>query len=73
MSVAGSAVVIVAADRVPSAKVTSMESAPCTTCSAVRTDPSALAMTPVPMAVESAASTSPPAAVMETTDGAKVA
>ena len=50
MSLAGSAPATVAADRVPSANVTLIASAPSTTCSAVRMVPSALTITPVPVA-----------------------
>src|SRR4051812_27602361 len=49
MSFFGSADWSVAADLVPSAKVTLMPAAPDTTCSAVRMTPCALATTPVPL------------------------
>ena len=59
---------IVAADCEPSAKVTSIESAPSTTCLAVSTWPVALMTTPAPDMVSSSAA---PArlAVMYTIDG----
>ena len=70
MSMVGSVAATVAADGVPSAKVTWIDPAPLTTCSAVRIVPSALTMTPVP--VSSTRDWPVGTATMETTDGATV-
>src|SRR6266536_1111339 len=70
MSIAGAAAARVAADVLPSAKVTWMASAPFTTCRAVRMVPSALTMTPVPASTVAAPAGT---AWMDTTEGATAA